>query len=176
MNQKGGVRKYPLHRSPPAALSSRANSWADPKHKVHGADPASGTGSSSTGRGHPQGSKRWKEGWVYGVSAAPRPRRSESPRRAGAAEVLLLQWLWQQPTWQAAACTHCSLLFVHCQGKGAGGRAEGEEGTGNYKESTEKKKKKQSLQRLQLGLREAYTCCLQTPALFTHHKYLHASH
>lgn len=60
---------------------------------------------------------------------------SARPRAAPARvlQVLLLQWCWQQPTWQAAACTHCSLLFVHCQGKGAGGRAEGEEGTGNYK-------------------------------------------
>lgn len=54
-------------------------------------------------------------------------------------QVLLLQWCWQQPTWQAAACTHCSLLFVHCQGKGAGGRAEGEEGAGNYKDQQEQK-------------------------------------
>lgn len=45
--------------------------------------------------------------------------RSTRPQAAPARvlQVLLLQWRWQQPTWQAAACTHCSLLFVHCQGK-----------------------------------------------------------
>lgn len=81
-------------------------------------------------------------------------------------QVLLLQWCWQQPTWQAAACTHCSLLFVHCQGKGAGGRAERQEGGGNYKnpQKRKKKKKKRSLQRQQLGFRETCTCCLQTSA------------
>lgn len=68
-------------------------------------------------------------------------QRGPAPQAAPARvlQVLLLQWCWQQPTWQAAACTHCSLLFVHCQGKGAGGRAEGEEGTGNYKNQQEKK-------------------------------------
>lgn len=78
-------------------------------------------------------------------STQPLAAGSASPRRTRALRVWLLQWLWQQPTWQAAACTHCSLLFVHCQGKGAGGRAEGEEGTGNYKESTEKKRKKKAI-------------------------------
>lgn len=90
-------------------------------------------------------------------------QRGPAPQAAPARvlQVLLLQWCWQQPTWQAAACTHRSLLFVHCQGKGAGGRAEGEEGTGNYKNQ---QKKERSLQRPQLGFRETCTCCLQTPA------------
>lgn len=86
MSRKGGVRNSPSHRSTPAALSSQANSSADPKHKVQGADSASSAGRSSCRlhrQGHPQGSKRWKEGlgqhspWPQ---AAPAPGGPESCR------------------------------------------------------------------------------------------------
>lgn len=78
---------------------------------------------------------------------------------------MLLQWLWQQPTWQAAACTHCSLLFVHCQGKGAGGRTEGEEGTGNYKN---RQKKSNHSRDCSWGLeRRTLVACRHRPCLPT---------
>lgn len=102
-------------------------------------------------------------------------QRGPAPQAAPARvlQVLLLQWCWQQPTWQAAACTHCSLLFVHCQGKGAGGRAEGEEGTGNYKNQ---QKKKAITPETAAGVQRNVHLLPADSGSVTPRKYLHSEH
>jgi len=125
-SRKGGIRKYPLHRSPPAAPFSGANSSADPKRRVQRAEPGSG-----------RRQKRRQAGTSVGCEAAagvmglrgqhgPAPRAVRAP---GGPEVLLLQWLWQLPTWQAAARARCtrSLCIVRAREQEEGPREKKEE-------------------------------------------------
>lgn len=66
----------------------------------------------------------------------------------------------------------CSLCIVRAREQKEGPREKREQ---EIIRIDGKKKKRQSLQRLQLGFRETYTCCLQTPAPLPHRKYLHAT-
>lgn len=167
VNQTGGVRKYPLHRSPPAAPSSRANSSADPNHKVHGADLASGAGRSAAGTSGRDIHGVQSSGWVYGVTAAPSPGAAGAPGEPEPRRFCCFSGFGSSPHGRQlpAPTAACSLCIVRAREQEEGPREKREQ---EIRRTDSKKKKGNQSRHCSWGLeKRTLVACRHRPCLPT---------